>query len=206
MQTHSENPVLDTKLERIGNILRLTGWLSFGIELALAAASILILIFVVGGRNFNQDVAPVSPVPGARVIDTAPNTPGINIGIFWAIAGILALLIGIFLAFRQVRFAKRMRNSDTHYHPKKAEILQVLRWGVIVGLIGMLLSILGGGATLGVLLSKSIAQPQGVAIYDPSRIIRSLDIFVAMANMNGIAAHFIGTTVNLVLFNWLHRQ
>lgn len=205
MQTSSDR-VLDTKLERIGNILRLTGWSSFGLQLSLAAASGLILVFVVGGRNFNQDVAPVSPVPGARVVDTIPNTPGINIGIFWAIAGVLALLVGIYLAFRQVRFAKRLRHSDANHHPKKAEILQVLRWGVIAGLVGMLLSILGGGATLGVLLSKSIAQPQGVAIYDPSRIIRSLDIFVAMANMNSIAAHFIGTVANLTLFNWLHRQ
>lgn len=39
------------------------------------------------------------------------------------------------------------------------------------------------------LLSKSIAQPQGVAIYDPTRIIRALDIFVAIANMSGIAPH-----------------
>lgn len=77
---------------------------------------------------------------------------------------------------------------------------------MIVGLIGMLLSILGGGATLGVLLSKSVAQPQGVAIYDPTRIIRSLDIFVALANMNAIAAHFVGTVTSLSLLNWLHRQ
>jgi hypothetical protein len=78
--------------------------------------------------------------------------------------------------------------------------------GAIAGLVGMLLTILGGGATLGVLLAKSIAQPQGVAIYDPNRIIRSLDIFVAMANMNGIAAHFIGTATSLGLLNWLYRQ
>ncbi|GAB1539440.1 hypothetical protein NUACC21_21060 [Scytonema sp. NUACC21] len=84
--------------------------------------------------------------------------------------------------------------------------MQLLRIGVIAHLVGMLLFILGGGAGLGVLLSKSIAQPQGVAIYDPSRIIRSLDIFVAMSNMNGIAAHFIGTVTSLGLFNWLYRD
>jgi hypothetical protein len=70
----------------------------------------------------------------------------------------------------------------------------------------MLLTILGGGAALGVLLAKSIAQPQGMAIYDPTRIIRSLDVFVAMANMIGITGHFVGTIGSLGLFNWLHRQ
>jgi hypothetical protein len=57
-----------------------------------------------------------------------------------------------------------------------------------------------------VLLSKSIAQPQGVAIYDPTRIIRALDIFVAIANMRGIAAHFVGTGASAGLFIWLHPE
>mgnify|MGYP002780796667 CR=1 FL=1 len=81
----------------------------------------------------------------------------------------------------------------------------MLRLGVITGLIGMLLTILGMGATIGVLLAKSIAQPQGVAIYDPNRIIRSLDVFVAAANTTGVAAHFVGVVVSLGMFNWLHR-
>ncbi len=49
--------------------------------------------------------------------------------------------------------------------------MEVLRLAVIVGFVGMLLTILGNGATIGVLLAKSVAQPQGVAIYDPNRII-----------------------------------
>jgi len=74
-----------------------------------------------------------------------------------------------------------------------------------VGLIGILLTILGGGATLGVLFAKAIAQPQGMAIYDPTRMIRSIDIMVAMVNMSVIAAHFAGTVASLSVFEWLHR-
>jgi hypothetical protein len=69
----------------------------------------------------------------------------------------------------------------------------------------MLLTILGSGATIGVLLAKSVAQPQGVAIYDPNRIIRSLNIFVAAANTTGITAHFVGAVTALGVFNCLHR-
>jgi len=44
-----------------------------------------------------------------------------------------------------------------------------------------------------------------VAIYDPTRMIRSIDIMVAMANVSGIAAHFVGTVASLSVFEWLHR-
>jgi hypothetical protein len=132
-------------------------------------------------------------------------TPGLGVGIFWAVCGLLALLAGIYLAFRQTRLAGRLRHADTMKHPNKAQVMTVLRLGVIVGLVGMLLTILGGGASLAVLFSKSIAQPQGVAIYDPTRMIRSIDIMVVMANMGGIAAHFVGTVASLSVFEWLNR-
>ncbi|MCY7274330.1 MAG: DUF3611 family protein, partial [Phormidesmis sp. CAN_BIN44] len=34
---------------------------------------------------------------------------------------------------------------------------------------------------------------------------RSIDIMVAMANMSGITAHFVGTVASLSVFEWLHR-
>lgn len=207
MQTDAEAASLSSKLDRVATVLRLAGWLGFWIQLGLAAASGLMLVFAIGGRNFSQSAPAIAPMPGAGIQPVeAGTTPGLGIGVFWAVCGILALLVSIYLAFRQTRFAKRLRHPNSAIHPKRAEVLRVLRLSVIVGLVGMLLTILGGGATLGVLLSKSIAQPQGVAIYDPNRIIRSLDIFVAMANMNGIAAHFVGTVAALGLFNWLHNE
>jgi hypothetical protein len=194
------------KVEKVSTVLWLTGWVSFGIQIGLAAASGLMLAFAISGRNFTQATRPVArlPLPGVR-LDTARQvvTPGIGVGIFWAICGILVLLFGVYLAFRQTRYAKRLRYPNSSLYPSKTDVLKLLRLGVIVGLVGLLLTILGGGATLSVLLAKSIAQPQGVAIYDPSRIIRSLDILVAMANMNGIAASFVGLVASLGLFKWL---
>ncbi|MEB3215738.1 MAG: DUF3611 family protein [Nostocales cyanobacterium 94392] len=201
-------PTINPKLERISNILRFSGWASFWLQLGLAAACSLMVIFAISGRSFNQAVTNDVVVPGVAGTTqyTETTTPGLGISMFWAVCGILGLLFGIYLAFRLTRFARRLRNPNSEIHPKKAEVMKILRIGVIVGLVGMLLTILGGGSGLGVLLAKSIAQPQGVAIYDPTRIIRPLDIFVAMANMCGIAAHFVGTITTLGLFNWLHPE
>lgn len=188
MQTRSGVEASDYNLSKIVAPLKITGWLSFWLQLALGVAASLSLIFAISGRNFsNGDIA------------------GIGVGIFLAVCSIVLLLVGIYSAFRYTHLSRRFSRASNH-QPRKVEVTQILRVGIIVGLVGMLLSILGGGATLGVLLSKSIALPQGVAIYDPTRIIRSLDIFVAMANMNNIAGHFIGIVSSLGLLNWLSRQ
>jgi len=201
-----ERQSLESKLEKVGNVLRLTGWIGLSAQIVFGAISLLLVVFAIAGRNFSQATAiPSGITPGIAVSVNQGVTPGIGIGVFWAVCGILALLAGIYLAFRQTRLARRLRHADTLKHPTKAEVMTVLRWGAIAGLVGMLLTILGGGATLGVLLSKSIAQPQGMAIYDPTRMIRSIDIMVAMANMSGIAAHFVGTVASLSVFEWLHR-
>lgn len=204
MQISSETS-LNLKLEQVATILRIASWSSFLFQVGLGAISSVLLLLAISGRNFNQTIAPPPGVPNVGVTPTQATTPGLGIGIFWAICGILVLLFSSYLAFRLIRFSKRLRHPNSDIHPKRAKVVQVLRLGVITGLIGMLLMILGMGATIGVLLSKSIAQPQGVAIYDPNRIIRSLDVFVAAASTTGITAHFIGMVVSLGIFNWLHR-
>jgi hypothetical protein len=205
MQTQSEVHRLNHKRERIANTLRLVGWVSLWLQLALGAACVLMVLFAVSGRNFSQIVTRTPNTPSAGLVNSTPTpTPGSGLGIFWAFCGILALLFSIYLFFRVTRFARRLHNPNPALHPKKTEVIKLLKIVVVASLVGMLLTILGGGSSVGVLLEKSIAQPQGVAIYDPNRIIRSLDIFVAMANMTGITAHFIGTVASLGLVNWLH--
>jgi len=201
-----ERESLELKLEKVGNILRLTGWIGFCVQIGFGAISLLMVVFAIAGQNFSQATTLTRGItPGVAVPVNQGVTPGLGVEIFWAVCGLLALLAGIYLAFRQTRLAVRLRHADTMKHPNKAQVMTVLRLGAIVGLVGMLLTILGGGASLAVLFSKSIAQPQGVAIYDPTRMIRSIDIMVAMANMSGIAARFVGTVASLSVFEWLHR-
>ncbi|NJR40205.1 MAG: DUF3611 family protein [Leptolyngbyaceae cyanobacterium CSU_1_4] len=205
MQT-SERQLLESKLGKVGSVLRLTGWIGLCVQIAFGAISLLMVLSAILGRNFSQ-AATVAPGVPPRVADNLGLglTPGIGVGIFWAVSGIVVLLCGIYFAFRQTRFAKRLRHADTMQHPTKSQVINILRLGVIVGLVGMLLTIIGGGVSLGVLFSKAIAQPQGVAIYDPTRIIRPIDVVVAVANISGIAAHFMGTVGSLSVFEWLHR-
>lgn len=204
MQIDVERPT-NNHLEQIATVLRIAGWSSFVIQAGLVAASSVLLLLSISGRTFNQAIVAPSGISATLATPTQTTTPGLGIGIFWAVCGVLVLLFGIYLAFRLIRFSKRLRNPDPVIHPKRVKVMEVLRLAVITGFVGMLMMILGSGATIGVLLAKSVAQPQGVAIYDPNRIIRSLDVFVAAANITGITAHFVGTVASLGVFNWLHR-
>ncbi len=55
------------------------------------------------------------------------------------------------------------------------------------------------------LLSKALAEPQGVAIYNRQNVIRSLDILVVLANVNLIGAHLVGGVTSLGLLNWVEQ-
>lgn len=200
-----QQEVRERQVERVGGVLRWTGWLSFWVQIALAVVAALMLGFAVAGRSFNQAIDPAFGAAPGYEISPLSTTPGLGIGIFWAIAGIAVLLYGAFVAFRLTRFAKRMGNHDPAIHPRKIEVTNLLRLAVMAGLVGLLVTILGGGATLGVLIGKTISLPQGVAVYDPTRVVRSLDIFVAMANLVGITAHFIGILIPLSILNWLRN-
>ncbi len=198
MNMHTESEVrshdqhqtsLAPKLQDIAKTIHLTGWLSFWVQLGLAVVSGLVLLFAITGRDFAQQ-----------------QNAGLGIGIFWGICGILLLLFSVFWNFRYTRFGKRLANPNSTLHPSKAETVTAIRLGIIISLVGMLLSIFGAGATVAVLVGKSVSQPPGVAFTDPYRIIRAMDVFVEVANINGIAAHFVGTVASLWLLEQVHQS
>ena len=117
MQTEGKHrSSVSSKLEKVSTILWVTGWVGFWIQIGLAAASGLMLVFAISGRNFTQATRPISrlPFPGVR-LDTVRQavTPGIGVGIFWAVCGVLVLLFSIYLAFRQTRYAKRLHDPQS---------------------------------------------------------------------------------------------
>ncbi|TAF04232.1 MAG: DUF3611 family protein [Nostocales cyanobacterium] len=177
------------KLQDIGQTIRLTGWLTLWVQLALVIVCGLALLFAATGRDFAQQ-----------------QTSGLGIGIFWGVGGILALLFSVYWNYHYTRLAKHLLNPNPTLHPSKADTVRAIRLGIMIGLVGILISILGAGATVGVLVAKSVSQPPGVAITDPYRIIRAMDVFVAVANINGIFAHFIGTVASLWLLEKVHQH
>ncbi|KAB8314650.1 DUF3611 family protein [Tolypothrix campylonemoides VB511288] len=176
-----------SSLRAIAQAFRLTGWISFWIQLVLGVVSGGILLFAV----FSQRSGNTS------------NNPGTGFGAFFALAGLIALGVGIYLAFRYTRLGNRLESSNPNNRPRKVETVQVVRFAVMVHLVGMLLTLLGAQAIVGILLTKSLTVPQfGAGVYtqiDPSRIIQSLDIFVVQANTNTVSAHFAGLVASIWL-------
>lgn len=177
------------RLHQIANHIRLTGWITLWVQLALALVSGLLLIFASTGRNFADQ-----------------SHTGLGIGVFWAITAILLLLLSVLWDFRYTRLGKRLDNRNPILHPSKAETTRAIRMGVLVGLVGILISILGATTSVGVLVAKAVSQPPGMAITDPNKIIRALDVFIVVSNINGIIAHFIGLVASLWLLEKVNMR
>ncbi|ADI63786.1 DUF3611 family protein [Trichormus azollae] len=186
---HHDQPSLAPKLQDIAKTISFTGWITVWVQLVLLIVSGLALLFAATGRDFAQQ----------------QNT-GLGVGIFWGVCGIVVLLFSVYWNFRYTRLGKRLANPNITLHPSKAETVRAMRLGIMVSLVGILISILGAGATVGVLVAKSVSQPPGVAITDPYRIIRAMDVFVEVANINSIAAHFLSTVASLWLLEKVNHH
>lgn len=192
MREKSETSSLPPALQRVALALRTFGGISFWLQLVLGVVSLFILVFATisgsAGRSANQ---------------------GTGFGAFFAICGLVTLGVGAYFAFRYTRLARNLLESNAAGRPSKSDTLQIIRLGLIVNLVGMLLTIVGAQAIIGSILAKSFAQPQGAVgvggIVDLNRFVQPLDLFVVQANTNTIAAHFVGITASLWLFNRVNR-
>lgn len=188
MLVQYRQPQTHPMLRKIAAAFRFYGWLGFWAQLAAAFLSGLTLLFTMFGQDFS------------------PNShSGTSVGIFWAVLGIVLLVIEILFHFRYVRIAKSLfHEPGAVLHPKRHETLQFVRWGAWVGVIGIVLGLFGAGASVGVLVAKTVAQPPGIAIVDPNRIVRAMDVFIVLANLNLIAAHLIGAAISFWLIDRIH--
>jgi uncharacterized membrane protein YidH (DUF202 family) len=174
--------------QRFAGTFRTVSRFSFWIQLVLGAISAIALSLAIFSRNLSVQT----------------NNAGIGLGIFLAIGGILLLCFRVYWAFRYRRLAKRLQSPNRELHPRKEDIIKVLEIGLIVSLLGMLLAFLASEFSVVVILAKALAEPQGIAVYNRQNVIRSLDIFVVLANVNMIAAHFVGGVTSLGLLEWVN--
>ncbi|MGR9101478.1 MAG: DUF3611 family protein [Gammaproteobacteria bacterium] len=162
--------------------IRLMGWLAFWLQLALFFVSVLLLVFATSGRAFS---------PGAA---------GTLDGMFWANYGVLILLASLVMAFYYTKASRRIvSNPEAYIDPHKRFAFWFFGPGVIVNVTGILVSFLGVAASISLLIAKTVSQPPGIAITDPNKIIRALDVFILMINFNLLIAHFIGAIVTFWL-------
>ena len=165
---------------------------SFWIQLALGAVSGIALLFAMFSRNLSEQT----------------NNAGMGFGIFLAIVGILLLCFRIFWDFRYRLLGRRLQAANPDLHPSQEDITRTLRIGLILSLTGLLIAFVASEETVAVVLAKTLAQPQApqaIAAYTPENVIRSLDVFVALANVNMIGAHFFGAVTSLGLLNWVEE-
>ncbi len=192
----SDTPSGTSTIKRIAFSLRWAGWIGFWVQIVLAVVSTLIFLFAL---PFAQPSSSISSI----------NTPSIGGSIFFAVCGLLVLFFSVYQAFRYTRLAKQLQDANPNLRPKKADTMQILRFGLIVSLVGMLLTIMGAEAVTGTLLAKALAQGSGVSIVSEAsinRLIQPLDIFLVLATTHTITAHFAGMVTSIWLLNRMNRQ
>lgn len=183
--SHAEPP---PAIRHIASTFRLFGWIGFWSQLAMTFIAGIAILIVIAGTVLT------------------PNTQVNNdVGILSAFGGVAILILGVVSHFRYVRIARAlMHEPGAMLHPHKLETARRLRVGAIVGFGGILLALIGCTTSVGLLLAKTVAQPPGVAIIDPNKIVRAIDVFIVIANLTLIAAHLIGTVIAFWLLDRLH--
>lgn len=192
MSSQIDSYSLPPAVRRVASAFRITGAISFWAQLILAVVSTLVLLFAIFSFNSRTNAA----------------NPGTGFGLLLAFGGLIALYAGAYWAFSYTRLSKRLRSPNSQTRPKPRDVTQSLRIGLIINLVGMLLTLMGAQAIVGTLLGKSLSQPQGGAIFAErlTQYVQPLDIFVVQANTNTILAHFVGVVASLWLIRSMSRQ
>ena len=166
----------------LARIMRILGWLGFWIQFVFAFLSALLLQFATSGRALSAV------------------TLGFGDAIYWSGCALALLLLTCALAFYYTRRAKRLSLAPERYLSKQPlSGLWFLSAGTTLGLAGVLLSFVGVALSISLLIAKTVSQPPGIAITDPSKIVRALDIFVLLMSFLLLLAHFIGVAISMWL-------
>lgn len=151
------------------------GGFAFWLQLLLGIVSALLLVFGYVGHT------------------VSPDHSGFGDAITWATAGFALLIFSTLFAFIYMKAARRIRSQLTTYlgHERRMAFWFV-GLGGLISIAGVLVSFVGVGLSVALLIGKTVSQPPGIAITDPQKIVRALDIFILLVNFNLLFAHFIG--------------
>lgn len=170
------------KIRRVSTSLKWAGFTGFWVQLVLGVISTVMLLLAITNR-------------------TETSRPGTGFSLFCAASGLICLIVAIYFSFRYGKMAQRLQNNTAR--PKKSTTIKTIKIGLIINLVGMLLTILGAEAIAGIVLSKILAFGQGevFAAQNTKEFVNSLDLFIVQANTNIIAAHFAGLSTSLWLLS-----
>lgn len=181
-------PSVPQAVLRASTNLTTVGNLGFWIQIVVGAFAVVTFLFASMGLTVGQD-----------------RTSGIEGGIFSAFVSLIFLGVAIYFSVRYRRLGRELQNVDAPSHPRRADILKIVRWGLIVNLIGMGFAIIGAASVSGIVLIKSLSIPQGTLAANPKQFVQSIDLLAIQANTNTIIAHFTGLLSSLWLLDRLNK-
>ena len=174
---------------KFAKTFRILSRISYWIHLILGVVSGLTLLLVTFSRS-----------------TTESSSVGSGVGIFIAVFSLIALAFRVYWAWRYRNLARKLERVNPDAQPSRAEIIQVLRIGLFVSLIGLLLALIASEISLIALIAGAIARPQGVAVYEREQVIKIADLLLILAQFNILGAHFFGTANSLGLLNWISKE
>jgi len=174
---------------RMAGYLRLSGWIAFWGQLALGGVAVLLLMATASSAYYEANPVKVLGF-GAHWLE----------GGSWAYFAIVVLGLTIAGFFACTRIGKRFQRG---LDPRGWQLrLKRTVSGIMFGSsLGVSMAIIGAAFSIALLVAKTVAQPPGIAITDPAKIVRAVDIFILLANFNIVVAHFIGILTCLWMLN-----
>ena len=145
---------------------------------------------------------PVGVAPAIRDVGTRAQRrqAGIGDAIYWSGCALALLFLTCALAYHYTRRARKIALAPERYlGGKRGSGLWFLHAGMTFGFLGVFLSFIGVALSISLLIAKTVSQPPGIAITDPTKIIRALDVFVLLMSFLLLLAHFIGVGISVWL-------
>jgi cytochrome b561 len=171
------SPVLLRIGQDLARRIRIFGWIGFWSDFFLAFLTAPLLAFGAVGKSLS------------------PSHAWIGEPLHWGFIGLLLLFVSLFIDFYSTLAARRLDARPRDFLAGGQETaFWFLGASSLVGLVGSIVSFVGVGLSIALLIAKTVSQPPGIAITDPAKIVRALDVFILMGNFNLLLAHFLGVS------------
>jgi len=189
---------LPPDLPRIANALRLSGWVRFWIQLALA-------VVVVGVLLFNNI--------GTRVAANAQRALGLGPGLSFTTLSFLLLAWSLWQCWQVIRCCRALASQVP---PSRGETARLIKRGLLVDLAGLTVAAVGYQALAGSLFLQASLQAPG--LFGPMAFpgsgqapistypITSIEMLSVLSNTQVLFAHLLGLGFSLWMLQRIFRR
>ena len=130
---------------------------------------------------------------------------GVNFGLFFALSGLICLILGIYSAFSYSEIISKSIESNSVV-TRRSKIKKNVKAAIISGSIGIFISFLGAETAGGVVFFKILATVEPLFYYNkPHLLINLTDVFTILASTNVIVAHCVGLVSSMWSLNQIEQ-